>query len=1130
MIANPNITSQQQVKPADGELLLWAVDQRDARTLGPGLLNDATNLRFNDGVPTTRKGTMKPAWANYTSPSNILIGSLGTPYGAGIFRDPNGVEWQIVAAGGYVWRTRPGNANVAIPLPAGVTMVNPCRFVQAFNLLFCFRGRYLAPLVLSDLNAGFTDLLPQFNAATGGSIGGGVYQAAVVATGTAADQMAYGPYQAVSSLTWTGGTATCATVLQHGYISGADVTVKGAVAAALNGRVPITVLDAYTFTYPIPSSQTLAPAGTDAGTVLVTNNAYYWTAAGSTVNVTSLTTGNRVLALTSLTCPGQFTVSGVSAGPNVISIVSLIWAASVVTATTPSPHGLTTGEQVSVAGASVGAYNGTFVATVTGATTFTYALAGNPGSQLPAASGVTGTAPYGLLATVTAAGHGLVTGQQVTMAGATGTGASSFNGTFGVTVLSTSQFTYNMTASPGTATATGTITCLPSNYLVATATAAGHGLLTGQQVQIQGAVQTAFNGSYTVTVISSSQFQYTMATAPSANVATGPLTATLNVGTTALATAAAHGFATGDYVTITGAAVAAFNGTWPIVVTGGNTFTFALATNPGPNTAGVVTAQTSKVLAGQTPDSNPNAWTRCYNILPNAETALFIQNLLLVPTAYQPSSTSSTNNYATITGGAYSTVDFIVATNYQDYLHFTFNNELRINQGTADEIVDLFAFGPGNVVILKGKSWAMLTGLNTGNIANVALQFMSKEYGAAGPRCWAVVGGNAYFLSPTYGVVVIRTTDLGTTLSVNVPLSAPIQWTINQIDWTQANKCRMSQWDNKLYLAVPLKNGQRVILIYDFKASVRMGNNVWESGVMTQGWTPMDTGAALAVQEFFRMTLNGTERHLFLDTSGFVNLLEEHDGPDQLPSVSGIQGLGWGEIQTYALSRAYGTSVKGSPWPTEMAFSLATFNPNYSLAVEFPGENNAVVVAANVTRSNTKYDRPWTALPWNPTNSNNDWSNPWRQDYSVVLPNTNLLPAGAAYQYPLYEYFGNLVPGQSYVYQPGPNDGALINGLQTIVSGSFVASAAGYTLYGINTLDYLHSMANEPVTAFLGYGLFIGSGIVLDQFQEMLDTRYVGTRRGKDFQLSITNTQGRIKLVGMRVDSSPGASTTGPQL
>ncbi len=63
---------------------------------------------------------------------------------------------------------------------------------------------------------------------------------------------------------------------------------------------------------------------------------------------------------------------------------SLVWGGGTVTATTSVPHGLTTGDilQLTIAGAvaTLAGYNGTFACTVTGASTFTYAVGTNPGT------------------------------------------------------------------------------------------------------------------------------------------------------------------------------------------------------------------------------------------------------------------------------------------------------------------------------------------------------------------------------------------------------------------------------------------------------------------------------------------------------------------------------------------------------------------------------------------------------------------------------------------------------------------------------------------------------------------------------------------------------------------------------
>jgi hypothetical protein len=62
---------------------------------------------------------------------------------------------------------------------------------------------------------------------------------------------------------------------------------------------------------------------------------------------------------------------------------SLTWAASVVTVTTTAAHGIPVGQSVfvTIAGVTPAGYNGTFLATSTGANTFTYSLASNPGTE-----------------------------------------------------------------------------------------------------------------------------------------------------------------------------------------------------------------------------------------------------------------------------------------------------------------------------------------------------------------------------------------------------------------------------------------------------------------------------------------------------------------------------------------------------------------------------------------------------------------------------------------------------------------------------------------------------------------------------------------------------------------------------
>lgn len=80
-------------------------------------------------------------------------------------------------------------------------------------------------------------------------------------------------------------------------------------------------------------------------------------------------------------CATLAQVTAILAAP--LPLASLSWAAGTVTATTAAAIGLATGETftVVIAGAAPAGFNGTYVATVTGAETFTYAIASNPGTE-----------------------------------------------------------------------------------------------------------------------------------------------------------------------------------------------------------------------------------------------------------------------------------------------------------------------------------------------------------------------------------------------------------------------------------------------------------------------------------------------------------------------------------------------------------------------------------------------------------------------------------------------------------------------------------------------------------------------------------------------------------------------------
>jgi hypothetical protein len=878
---------QSPSKQLDGDELFLGVDLRDARTLAPALLNDARNLRFTDFVPQTRKGVIKPGWANRVdATASDVINAWGTIYGAGTFRDPDSRAWGLLAADGGAYRLLPYNQAVSIALPTGVRLLGPVTFCQAFDNVYCFRGRFLAPLRMTDFDTGWEDIVTHWDSSAATAVNG---------------EVAYGPFQDVDTMTSAGNTVTVVTAVPHGYITGADITHMGANQSPYNVRANITVIDELTYTFPFAGSGT-SPA---TGTIKASNMIQYWKALGTLLTLTTLT------------------------------------SSSTTATATKTAHGFTTGQSVTIAGASPSAYNGTYVITVTDVDHFTYTFAG------------------------------------------------------------------------GTTPATGTIT--------------------------------ARNNAVTV--------------------------------------------------------------------------------------------------AGHSPDTNPNDWTRVWNILPNADNALYINNRMLVPTAYEP---SSADNYATFNGGSYKKKDYVVATDYLDDVHFDFSNEFRINQGSADEIVDLAKFNESTVVVWKDASWGVLSNVAF-SLTQLSLDFRNTEYGLAARGAWTLAGSDLYFTATKRGVVSVRQSENGKLIGVDLPLSAPIQRLIDRIDWTLGEGIRMANWDSKLYCAVPMSDGvqldttrivvsgagdaimdgtyvqttaaalhlggtepvlyalengnlifrplggsdwrmstqdgeggvlysapqptgpwsivrgnsygatppapaaayptatatRNTILVYDLVAAAKGNTNL----LTVYGWTPRDTGSAICPVEFFKMPLDRQERLFFAGADGFVNLMEESYDGDEISMPGTTSGLGREPIACYALTRAYLKTDTRLSKPVNGSLVIQTLAPNYSANMIFSGVNKKTVLATDETRDNTRYFRPWDAAAWDPTNTNDDHDTPDREDYSIDLP-------------------------------------------------------AG--------------------------GLSLGAGgVQVDRFQEVIHNLRLNGRQGRSFQVEVTNTAGRIKLLAVVMETTTGRERKG---
>ncbi len=316
---------------------------------------------------------------------------------------------------------------------------------------------------------------------------------------------------------------------------------------------------------------------------------------------------------------------------NSVAVTSLVRSATMAIVTTGVKHGFATGDTVTISGANQSEYNGDkALINVLTDYAFSFEVAENPpalasGSYTASVPGSPQVIAAGNLTrsggTVTAnlPGHGFVTGQSVTIAGAT---EARYNGTHTVTVLDGTTFRYTIVEGPISPAGSGTakvgnssrtieaFNASPSagiqratgSTLVTVTTTNNHQFSAGNTVTISGVLDALGNliPQYNITadivsVPSNRSFTYRIvattpespATSTSTITADGttspkPITELKRVGTTAIATVANHGYANGQTVSLgivtLGVNENAYVGSWTISDVMANTFNFGPVT------------------------------------------------------------------------------------------------------------------------------------------------------------------------------------------------------------------------------------------------------------------------------------------------------------------------------------------------------------------------------------------------------------------------------------------------------------------------------------------------------------------------------------------------------------------------
>ena len=408
--------------------------------------------------------------------------------------------------------------------------------------------------------------------------------------------------------------------------------------------------------------------------------------------------------------------------------------------------------------------------------------------------------------------------------------------------------------------------------------------------------------------------------------------------------------------------------------------------------------------------------------IPNAERGAFFSNRLIIPFGNDEVAVSDILDY----------------TRYVPTL-----STFRINQGSIDKLVSVVKFNDTTLVAFKAHSIFAILNV-VGDLSTTQLDEITAEYGLIAPRSTVHVGNDLWFLSQ-FGVMSLKQTEQNKLQGVTKPISDEMDPVFKRLNWRYAYNAVACYNDNKFYIAIPLDEAEvlfdelwpnRLSAGVDIIPTIIGENYRWVLGInetslvngaetytqsldfvataasitingtlgepftgslkrvlkgvnntllvydlLQQAWSGRDETPEMDYKDLFVQPVHGQDRMFIVTSTGHVLMYEET--VDDWRTVPALD-LYTREIRMSFKTRGF-TVENLRLWTVMwLGIDLRTWRPNYSINLIHEGAFETATVTQNVTKSTTRYstiNRP----EWDPTNVNDDFDTPKREDYSVTL-------------------------------------------------------------------------------------------------------------------------------------------------
>ena len=292
-----------------------------------------------------------------------------------------------------------------------------------------------------------------------------------------------------------------------------------------------------------------------------------------------------------------------------------------------------------------------------------------------------------------------------------------------------------------------------------------------------------------------------------------------------------------------------------------------------------------------------------YAHMPAPRFATYHNRRLWMPWEYVPTSAGGYDPHTDNDGNQIR--DELIASDILD--HDTYDqifNQFRVNAGKADRIVGMLSFSDNQLIVFNRNSIHLILkpdrAAGVTDLRNYSTQLLTSEIGCSARRSIVQIGPSVFFLSDN-GVYGVSFQDLYNLRGNQVPLSEPIQGTIDRINKEAEEQAIGLYFNNRYYLAAPLDDSpvNNAIIVFSFL------NGGWESlDVVPAEILP--SGSQFDIENMF-VGGEGNERSVFVvNSTGALHRLEaQESGTDRLVTYIGQPSPIEYKIQGIARTRQY---------------------------------------------------------------------------------------------------------------------------------------------------------------------------------------------------------------------------------